>query len=246
MEYKAYSFDLDDNLVKMPTKVSLKDASGEIKFFATLEFEKIRSKMEELGLKLHENSFMAFRDDEQFFRDLEFAEIAGSWENLVNCVAYHANIFSIITARGHHPQTLKAGIKKIIINNFSEEQIEKFKIKFAEKFMYDTGEMTIDEILDIYLSFCKFYPVTHSLIREEFGKDKTVGELKAATFGKFREYVYTFVKEKFGDDVEIKIGFSDDSADNLSNIVNDTLKKQGLFFYHTKENSKKTDFICKD
>mgnify|MGYP000557168914 CR=1 FL=1 len=40
MEYKAYSFDLDDNLLKIPTLVYLKDKDNNIKEFSTLEFEK--------------------------------------------------------------------------------------------------------------------------------------------------------------------------------------------------------------
>ncbi|MBT7705884.1 hypothetical protein HN747_00390 [archaeon] len=243
MEYKAYSFDLDDNLLKMPTKIYLEDSEGIKQAYSTLDFEKIRTRLDELGLKIIDESFASFEDDEQFMKDLGEATEAGSWGNLVNCVVKHASIFAIITARGHAPETLKEGMKKIILERLSLEQLDKFKLKFSERTGTDYGSKTHEEVLGIYLNLCKFYPVSHSSIKEEFGHDKSTGMLKAATFQEFRNYIHKYVKDNHGEDVEIKVGFSDDSIANLSSIVNEMLKQHGLFFYHTKENSKKMDFI---
>ena len=120
MEYKAYSFDLDDNLLKLPTVVYLKNEADEVVEFSTLDFEKLRPGLKDSGFRVFADSFKAFHDDAQFLRDIEIAVKAGSWDNLVNCVVEHASVFAIITARGHSPVALRNGLKAGIIKNFSK------------------------------------------------------------------------------------------------------------------------------
>lgn len=237
MEYKAYSFDLDDNLLKLPTKTYLKNKEGKIESFTTLKFEKIRPNLEQLNLKITADSFKDFANDEQFLIDIEKSTKAGSWINLVNCIVQHASIFAIITARGHSPSALKKGMEKAIVKNLTKEQLKKFQETFNQKYKIQDTNKTPEETLKIYLDLCKFYPVTNKEIKTKF-KSQDVSELKSLVFEEFRQYVYSYVEETFGKDVKIKIGFSDDSITHLKKMVNDILKKHGLFFYQTKGKSK--------
>jgi len=192
MEYKAYSFDLDDNLVSIPTVVYLKDKNENIKEFSTLEFEKIRGNMEELGLREFSDSFLNFDLDEAIFK------------------------------------------------NFTKKNFEDFRNSFTEKYKNYKDVKTDEELLDLYLDLCKFYPVNNKETKKELGNDLGTSELKAVAFEDFQKYVNLYVKEKFGDKCKIKIGFSDDSILHLKSIVNSVLKKHGLFFYQTKKEGKES------
>lgn len=235
MEYKAYSFDLDDNLLKLPTKIYLKDKSGKTKAFSTLEFERIRPNLEELNLKVTKDSFKDFFDDKKFLIDINKATKAGSFKNLEKCVTKHASIFAIITARGHAPKALKKGLKQAILKNISKTQLEKFHKTFSEK--YKIKSKTIEESLDKYLDLCKFYPTNNPEIKKKFGSTDT-SELKSLAFEEFQKYIKKYVAKNFGEKTEVKIGFSDDSMSHLKKMVNNILKKHGLFFYRTGDDGK--------
>lgn len=238
MEYKAYSFDLDDNLLKMPTSVYLLDKNNNKKTFSTLEFEKVRPNMEKLELKEFDDSYIDFEDDKKFFEDIENSKEAGSWRNFVKCLTKHGSIFAIITARGHSKKTLREGIEKIILKKFTEKNFRDFRNMFYLKIRkFEENEAT-EKLLSEYLDLCKFYPVNNSEIKKEFGWDLNTSELKAIAFENFQKYINKYVKEKFGDKIKIKIGFSDDSLSHLRSIVNSILKKHGLFFYQTKDTGK--------
>lgn len=237
MEYKAYSFDLDDNLLKLPTCVYLKDENGEIREFSTFDFEKIRLRLDELNLEITDDSFKGFLNDEQFIIDINNSTKAGSWRNLEKCIVKHTSLFAIITARGHSPSILKKGLKQAIMNNISRESLEIFVGKFLEKYDVSVDDESIEGVLDAYLDLCRFYPVKNNEMLERFGSDD-VGELKFLAFEEFREYVKAHVRDNFGENVKVKIGFSDDSDSHLNKMVNNFLEKNGLFFYKTEGEGK--------
>lgn len=237
MKYKAYSFDLDDNLLKLPTLIYLKNEKGEMQKFSTLEFEKVRPVLGKLNLEITEDSFKGFASSSQFITDINNSTKAGSWRNLENCIVKHASIFAIITARGNSPESLKAGLKQAILKNISEEQLKVFKDTFLEKYDIEIKDKSTENVLDVYLDLCKFYPVNNKEIREKFGIDDT-SELKSLAFEEFRNYVTKYVKDNFGEDAEVKLGFSDDSSSHLNKMVNNILAKEGLFFYKTDESGK--------
>jgi hypothetical protein len=237
MEYKAYSFDLDDNLLKLPTKVKLKNKDGKIVEFSTLEYEEIFPKMGKFGFEVTKDSFSEFYDDEKFLIDLENASLAGSFKNLETCIVKHASIFSIITARGNSPKAIKEGLKKVIVKRLNSEKLEEFKESFIKKYGENYSKNSIDEVLDFYLEMCRFYPVNNKLIKEKFNL-KDISELKSRCFSEFRDYVKKHVRENFGEDFEVKVGFSDDSIVHLNKMINDILKEHGLFFFKTKDDGK--------
>ena len=240
MEYKAYSFDLDDNLLRLPTLVYLLDKDGKEISLPTYEYEKIRDTLSDEGYSLYEKSFDDFIDDDRFLLDIEDSVEAGSWKNLVKCICKHGSIFSIITARGHSPEALRQGLKGQILKRFNEENISDFKKRLAENFSVNVENKSNEDLLDIYLDFCRFYPITYPEIKKRLNgvKNLSDSELKYVAFQDFQKYVNDFVKEKYGSDCEVKIGFSDDSIIHLKTMINNILKSHGLFFYQTSDEGK--------
>lgn len=246
MKYKAYSFDLDDNLLTLPTKVILGTLDGGTKEFSTHEYERIKPDMKKLGYKLIDSSFEKFSADSQFLEDIIHAKKAGSWQNLVNCIAHHASIFAIITARGHSPEIIRQGLRKVILESFTEDQLEEFSKKFQTKYKIQANSP--EEALDKHLDLCKFYPLDNTKMKSLLGSKEMVemkhlgpdemAELKYLAFKDFQTYINKYVKEKFGEDTEITIGFSDDSIVNLKRMMNEILNSHGLFLYQTTENGK--------
>jgi hypothetical protein len=226
---------LDDNLLVLPTKIVLETAKGKRKEYNTKDFEEVRTKLDELKLKVIPESFKNFADDEQFLKDIKISKDAGSWPYLIECITKHASIFAIITARGHSPKVLKEGLKKKLLEELKEEQLKEFVEVFKEKFKDKITNKSLEEIFEIYLSYCKFYPTTYPPLKEKYGKDKSVSEIKAIVFREFRKYLTKFVEDNFKGKVELKIGFSDDSTAHLNSIANSVLKDYGFFFFQTKE-----------
>ncbi len=237
MEYKAYSFDLDDNLLKIPSFVYLEDENGNEVKFSTSEFEKIRQDIDKLKLKINKNSFREFKDDKKLMEDIKKSSEAGSWRNLIKCVSKHASIFAIITARGHSPLALREALKYKILEKISEEEMNNFRKQFIEKYPDSVYDKSNEEIFEIYLDKCKFYPVTHKSILKKY-KCEDVSELKAKVFDEFYKYIHKYVRKYLGKKTQIKIGFSDDSPHHLNKMINSILEKYGLFFYQTIDDKK--------
>lgn len=235
MEYHAYSFDLDDNLLVLPTKVILLDKEGNKKEFTTQRFEKIRNKLDKMDLKIFKGSFYNFENNEQFYKDLKKAKKAKSWKYLIDCIVIHASIFAIITARGQEAETIKKGLKEEVLKELTKEQLKNFMKIFQQKFKQDLSDKKPEEVLDIYFDQCKFYPCSNPSIWDKYGREKTISDLKAVTFRDFRKYLESYLKQNFDKPMVLKIGFSDDSTAHLSSIANSVLKDYGFFFFHTKK-----------
>lgn len=233
MEYKAYSFDLDDNLLRLPTKIYLRNEKQEIQEFSTLKFEKIRSKLKKLNLEITKDSFIDFEDDKRFLEEIPKSKKAGSWKKFERCIVEDSSIFAIITARGNSPSIIKKGIKIAILKHIPKNKLIKFSNNFLEKYNLHTKDKSIEHTLDLYLNLCKFYPVNNNQIKKRL-KSNEVSELKSIAFREFREYITKYAKEKFGKDIFVKIGFSDDSKTNIDKMINDVLRKEGIYFYETK------------
>ena len=123
---RAYSFDWDDNILKMPTTIKmLKNTSDgwEPIEVGTDEFALVR---DDKNYKLDEGAFDNFIDESAFLNDLKIAletnSFAPSFDKFKEALIY-ANPISIITARGHDPQTLRKGMDLVISHTFTEEEL---------------------------------------------------------------------------------------------------------------------------
>jgi hypothetical protein len=227
-DLKYYAFDWDDNIVFMPTKIMLVDVNGEEVGMSTHAFAQYRhligkEEFDYEGYKVKDyaqNPFRNFRveGDQQFVNDLPQAEIGPSFNDFKECVE-GASIFAIITARGHHPDTLKEACKKYIQSGFGGintikvlESIKRYKQLFNVQ-----ATDNEDQLIDDYLTMCKFEPVS-------FGQGSAASpeKLKVEALNNFIEYVNKEakrVKKHAVKGTKIKIGFSDDDKKNIETMI---------------------------
>jgi hypothetical protein len=232
-DLKYYAFDWDDNIVHMPTKIVLKDKKGKEVGMSTEDFAEFRHEVGKKDFDYHghtivgyaENPFRNFRTegDKDFLIDSMKAKVGPAFNDFKEAIN-NGSIFSIITARGHNPETLKQAVYNYIVNDF--EGISKDElIKNLKKYRSFLGEdeMSDKELIDSYLSLNKYHPVS-------FGDEKGATnpeEAKVKAMNDFVDYIKgmaailnkrAWLKNDIGNKfVPTKplIGFSDDDPKNV-------------------------------
>jgi len=144
-DLKYYAFDWDDNIVSMPTKIMIKNEEGEEVGMSTDDFAKYRSKIGkenfnykgEIIVGFGDDPFKNFRTpgDKMFIVESMLAKPGPSWTDFVEAIN-SGSIFSIITARGHNPNTLKEAVYNYIISGFNgldKNQLVKNLESFQDK-----------------------------------------------------------------------------------------------------------------
>jgi len=224
-----YSFDIDDNLLHMPTRIHMEhlvDGKWITEIIDTEYFAKIRNDKINWRYKPDEESFMEFRDfgkdgDDTFLKGFKYAVIkkdfGPSWNKFIECLV-NGNIFSIITSRGHSPENIKRAIEWLIY----EYGLDKFKnlnIKNVNKFESFEDQMiqnllkyhelfgtSPDYVIDEYLDACPIYPISSIYFKNKFGK-MTADDAKKTSLKDFNDIVKKYARIL---GVKAKYGFSDD------------------------------------
>ena len=214
-DFKYYAFDWDDNILMMPTHIMLKSEQGQEVPMGTADFAEYRSLIgkEPFDYEGHsiagyaEEPFRNFRHptgDEQFIKDSMSAELGPSWDDFVECLN-GGSIFAIITARGHHPETLKSAVKALIEaekDGINKQTLMSSLQKYREMAaMGSEGE----DIIEQYLDMCRFHPVSFS----GAGADNPEAA-KLEALNAFMSYV-----REMNQDLPTKVGFSDDDPGNI-------------------------------
>lgn len=123
--------------------------------------------------KLDDGAFDNFIDDNSFIEDLEKAlntkSYAPSFNKFKEALIY-ANPISIITARGHKPETLRKGMDIVISQTFSEDELGKMIDNIQQVFPELDGQ-ELDVILKTYLDSHDYHPVTSEKFADRFGLD---------------------------------------------------------------------------
>lgn len=227
---KYYAFDWDDNIMTMPTQIMVLDENGDEVGMSTEDFAEYRGVIGKepfqykgyniVGLD-YTTAFRNFRTDgdEQFKVDVLTGEKGPVWNDFVEAIN-NGSIFSIITARGHSPQTIRDAIYNMIIldvGGLSKRQLIKNLRKFR-KFM-NMDKMNDKELINNYLDMCKFYPVSYGT-----GVESNPEEAKVKAMRDFVIYVKQ-LSEELNQRAKIKnlvmnrfipsIGFSDDDLKNV-------------------------------
>ena len=266
-----YGFDWDDNILHMPTEIIVLDNNGKEVGMSTQDFAEYRSKIgsEKFEYQGHvivgfaQDAFRYFRDtvDPNIFEEdtkkaLSNKMFAKSWNDFIECLTTGA-LFSIITARGHEPETIRKGVE-LIINGFDSTQRMKM-IDHLKMFKHHYGqEVNVDEnkLISDYLDLCEFIGVSAP---SRGGSPDNPEKAKEESFFKFVEKCDNLAKElevifnQNSDEkwrVVAKVGFSDDDSKNvihMTNAVEEKVKQQKVASgLHSEEYTNVKEFYIKN
>lgn len=228
-DLKYYAFDWDDNIMYMPTKIVLKSEDDEEIGMSTEDFAEYRQEIGKSPFNYKGKTIVGYADDpfrnfrtagdKQFKVDAMIAKTGPAWSDFVEAVN-NGSIFSIITARGHNPQSLKDAVYNLIVsdhNGINKDLLVKNLRKYRDIVgMEDKSDM---ELIKDYLDMNRYYPVT-------FGQGSAANpeELKVLAMKEFLSYVKAqakelgkklYIKDEISNKFIPSIGFSDDDIKNV-------------------------------
>ena len=232
-DMKYYAFDWDDNIVHMPTKIIVKDESGNEVGMSTDDFAEYRHMIgkepfDYKGSTIVDYSDEPFRNfrsggDKDFLVDAMKAKVGPAFDDFREAIN-NGSIFAIITARGHNPNTIKEAIYNYIISGFNgidKEQLLKNLKKYRS--FVDEEDMSDEELIKSYLELNKYNPVSfgneEGAVNPEEAKvdamEEFVSYIKgmAALLNK-KIFLKKGIRNKFIPK-EVSIGFSDDDPKNI-------------------------------
>jgi hypothetical protein len=203
-----YFFDLDDNVFHLPTTISIfhKQTGVELEL-STAEYALHHSDIGKFGrygeyqtqFDGPHGSYRKFRDHpgiNHFEADLlhaiseaEFKWKGPSWNFFLHAV-FNGRALSLITARGHHPDTLEKGLQRLI----------------------EAGHLVGTP------NYLGIFPVSHPETRKALGDKKEkwgVPELKHAAIVRSVQ----IAMQKYGENPHHRFGMSDDDPRNIELII---------------------------
>ena len=155
-DMKYYAFDWDDNIVHMPTKIMVKSEDGDEVGMSTDDFAEHRHHLGkepfeykgETIVGFAEDPFRNFRTagDKDFLIDAMRAKEGPAFDDFREAIN-NGSVFSIITARGHNPNTLKQAVYNYIINDYNGINKEEL-LKNLKKYRSFSGEDEMSEAID--------------------------------------------------------------------------------------------------
>lgn len=231
-----YSFDWDDNILKMPTEIMVISSDGVEVGMNTSDFAIYRSKIgkEDFDYNGHlitgfaEEPFRNFRDanDPDIFKKdvakaIEMGSYGPAWHDFIECLT-NGSVFSIITARGHEADAMRRGVE-YIIDNFNEDDKNKMYdslLMFLHLFSKSqpTDNESIDkfskiELVSKYLDMCQFVGVSAP---SRGGSPDNPEAAKEEALRIFITDVNNYAR-KIG--YSAKVGFSDDDPGNVRHMT---------------------------
>ena len=229
IEHKYYAFDWDDNLMRMPTSIYLKDEQGNEVEMSTADFAKYREKIGKEKFEYNgaivngydKNPFRGFRveGDEKFKIDVMNAPTADAWPKFVEAVN-SGSYFAIITARGHGRFAMFQAIESLIEKNhegLSKAALMDSLVEYEKSKQVDST-LTPEELLSMYYEkiMQHIYPVSNDSVAAELGGGSADSpeEAKVEAMRRFRDDM-----KIANDDQLIKIGFSDDDYHNIETMA---------------------------
>lgn len=214
----AYTFDWDDNILFMPSKIHMV-RDGEPVALSTADFAEQRHDPE---LKPpngnFDEAFIEFRDEgdpDRFATAAEAAVAAGgfgpsfaAWKTAI----LGAHPWAVITARGHSPENLRKGAKRVIDLTFSPAERREALAALRGKGF----EGTDDEVLDAYLALCHFCGVSNPEFAADLaawaGDELEAGALKPE---RAKQLALARFTAQVASSPGSSVGFSDDDEKNV-------------------------------
>ena len=232
-DMKYYAFDWDDNVVHMPTKIILKNEDGDEIGMSTDDFAEYRHQIGDEPFNYKGETIVGYSDepfknfqtpgDKDFLIDAMRAKLGPAFDDFREAIN-NGSIFSIITARGHNPNTLKEAVYNYIISGFNgidKDELVKNLRKYRD--INDDEDMSDDELIKTYLNMNRYHPVSYNDPEGAANPE----EAKVRAMEKFVEYIKEMAydldkkvylkKEVSNNFVPSKptIGFSDDDIRNV-------------------------------
>ena len=227
----------------MPTKILVKDESGNEVGMSTDDFAEFRHQIGKEPFSYKGNTIVGYSDspfrnfrtdgDKNFLVDAMRAKKGPAFDDFREAIN-NGSIFAIITARGHNPNTIKEAIYNYIIEGFNGIDKDEL-VKNLKKYRSFIGEdeMSDEELIKSYLELNKYHPVS-------FGDDQGAvnpEEAKVEAMETFVNYIKAmaavlnkkaFLKKdianKFNPE-KLSIGFSDDDPKNNRSNAKDIFSK---------------------
>lgn len=246
---KYYIFDWDDNILHMGTTINMQKFDKENSEWNDIEvstsnFAKVRHDTENYRLPLKKDgtpdydlAFENFRDTGKKGEDIFIHDIIEAIDNDNFGVSFNAfktclingNLFAIVTARGHEPDTIKRGIMYFIETQLTST--EKLYMRSNLKYYCDVFGLDIphNKRLEHYLSICEYIGVSSDYFINSVSKeDIPNGEVFSANNPELSKKIAVerFCKKciDFSDRINkkiktIEVGFSDDDIHNVKSIT---------------------------
>lgn len=257
LEY--YMFDWDDNILVMPSVIHvdhLVDGVWTPEDLSTAEFAEVRTEIarhtkgEQTEWKLRNDSYKdtycefrdygkrgqtAFVDD--MIKAIKSKSFGPVWDKFIQCMI-KGDVFMIITARGHEPETLRLAVTWIIWNYLTplqrKEMVENIR-EFNIMFNYDDSKMGPGEIINHYLDLCDFVGIYSQYFTKKYnteGQASNPEKYKSMAIKSFIEKITEFGKRV---NRKVSVGFSDDdplTAKHVHKYMKDELSLDFPIDYH--------------
>lgn len=262
-----YAFDIDDNLLKMPTNLYLQSKDSGIIGVSTDWYAKNRNNIGRKPIEYNgdivlsfpkkkngdidlDKTFIDFSDNNPkiFIKDAIHAinnkSFCASWDDFIECLESGC-LFAIITARGHEPKTIREFVEYVILNYLNDKQRSKMidnLFKFSDIFQQGFKRpRAISNSRFIHYRIVKKYldSCMYVGINSTYwgGIKTTLEQEKMKALDIFSNKVQKFASKS---NRLAKIGFSDDDESNV-----DAAKK--LFNSNSKTKfSNIIEYIIKD
>jgi hypothetical protein len=225
-----YAFDLDDNILKLPTKVHMEkyeDNKWVKKDVSSNKYVDVKNDKRNWRLidNDKEKAYKDFKDPKKFTEDFKSAienkNYGPSWNDFIKCLT-NGSLFAIITARSLNSIYLKSFVKYVIdkvLTDTQKNEMYSNLLKFSYHFDDDKGDK-YDRILKTtpsennlvkrYLSNCYYIGVNYQKTN-----NSSVKTLKSRHLYNFCKKINNYSK-MIG--VKSKIGFSDDDKDTIEDV----------------------------
>jgi hypothetical protein len=215
-DMKYYAFDWDDNVVHMPTKIILKNEDGDDIGMSTDDFAEYRHQIGKEPFNYRGETIVGYSDepfknfqtpgDKDFLIDAMRAKLGPAFDDFREAIN-NGSIFSIITARGHNPNTLKQAVYNYIIDGFNgidKDELVKNLRKYRD--INDDEDMSDDELIKTYLDMNRYHPVSYNDPEGAANPE----EAKVRAMDKFVEYI-----KEISSDLDKKVYLKKDVSNNF-------------------------------
>ncbi len=246
-DLKYYIFDWDDNILAMPTRIHMERLTEDGQWVphvcSTSTYSVIRTDTAHYRYPQNQRelAFVEFQDGDtplgggHFMDDLEHAlddVIEGRRRPAPSFEAFRktlieGRLFAIVTMRGHHPETLRAGVERFIERMLSPAEREIMLINLrGYSYCFDHVQTFPSQtaVLRHYLQLNRYHTITSPVFDAHIRQ--TAPELQTQEARKrfaIRDFIDHLVRilDRTGMDalrLPISIGFSDDDPHNVEAV----------------------------